>query len=156
MKSRREALFVQFPKVRALLALGLLLATATCRDGTGLDARYARVAVAPIFPSTSGLASFGLAIDRVRFIVVRPVADTVADTTVALPPDARELALDLRVPIVASPETVLVSIVALSGAVPLFQGTSPVEVTAGVVSPPTEIPVTTPVSTASAPVDSGR
>ena len=143
VKSRREALFVRFLKVRALLALGLLLATATCRDGTGLDARYARVAVAPIFPSTSGLASFGLAIDRVRFIVVRPVADTVADTTVTLPPDARELALDLRVPIVSTPETVLVSVVALSGAVPLFQGTSPVEVFAGLVSPPTEIPVAT-------------
>ena len=105
--------------------------------------RYARVAVAPIFPSYSGLASFGLAIDRVRFVVVRPVADTLADTTVALPPDARELDLDLRIPIVTSPETVLVSIVALSGAVPLFQGTAPVEVSAGLVSQPTEIPVVT-------------
>jgi len=38
---------------------------------------------------------------------------------------------------------VLVSIVALSGAVPLFQGTAPVEVSAGLVSPPTEIPVVT-------------
>ena len=104
---------------------------------------YARVAVAPIFPSYSGLASFGLAIDRVRFVVVRPVADTVADTTVALPPDARELDLDLRVPIVTSPETLLVSIVALSGVVPLFQGTAPVEVSAGLASPPTEIPVAT-------------
>jgi hypothetical protein len=104
---------------------------------------YARVAVAPIFPSYSGLASFGLAIDRVRFVVVRPVADTLADTTVALPPDVRELDLDLRVPIVTSPETVLVSIVALSGAVPLFQGTAPVEVSAGLVSQPTEIPVVT-------------
>ncbi len=104
---------------------------------------YARVAVAPIFPSYSGLASFGLAIDRVRFVVVRPVADTVADTTVVLPPDARELDLDIRVPIVTSPETVLVSIVALSGVVPLFQGTAPVEVSAGLASPPTEIPVAT-------------
>ncbi|TMQ05190.1 MAG: hypothetical protein E6J91_41210, partial [Deltaproteobacteria bacterium] len=136
-------MFVRFFKVRALLALGLLFATATCRDGMDPGLHYARVAVAPIFPSYSGLASFGLAIDRVRFVVVRPVADTVADTTVALPPDARELDLDLRVPIVTSPETVLVSIVALSGVVPLFQGTAPVEVSAGLASAPTEIPVAT-------------
>src|SRR5204863_9467565 len=55
--------------------------------------------------------------------------------------EARDLSL--RGPIVAPPETVLVSIVALAGAVPLFQGTAPVEVSAGVVSEPTEIPIAT-------------
>jgi adhesin/invasin len=130
---------------RSLLALGLLSTLVTCRDGSGPQLYYARVAVAPIFPSTAGLASFGLSIDRVRFVVARRVGppDTLADKTVDLPPDARELDLNLRVPIVSSPETVLVSIVALAGAVPLFQGAAPVAVASGVVPPPTDIPVAT-------------
>src|SRR5467141_3165457 len=130
---------------RALLALGLLLTLVTCRDGSGPQLQYARVAVTPVFPSGTGLASFGLSIDRVRFVVVRSASrpDTLADTAVALPPDARELDLNLRVPIVSSPETVLVSIVALAGVVPLFQGTAPVEVSRSIASQPTEIPVVT-------------
>src|SRR6266550_2957017 len=62
---------------------------------------------------------------------------------VTWPADAQALDLNLRVPIVTSPETVLVSIVALAGAVALFEGTAPVEVSAGVVSEPTEIPIAT-------------
>src|SRR3989454_295448 len=129
---------------RALLALGLLLALVTCRDGSGPQLYYARVAVAPIFPSDAGLAAFGLSIDGVRFVVVRRVAppDTLADTTVNVAPDARTLDLRLRVPVASSPETLLVSIVALAGALPLFQGAAPVEVSSGVVSQPTEIPLT--------------
>src|SRR5712691_2188869 len=129
---------------RALFALGLLVTLVTCRDGSGPQLYYARVAVAPIFPSDAGLAAFGLSIDGARFVVVRRVAppDTLADTTVSVAPDARTLDLRLRVPVASSPETLLVSIVALAGAVPLFQGAAPVEVSSGVVSQPTEIPVT--------------
>ncbi|HUC39804.1 MAG TPA: invasin domain 3-containing protein, partial [Gemmatimonadales bacterium] len=127
--------------------MGLLLTVATsCRDGVGPEGlRYARVAVAPVLPSDAQIAAFGLAIDRVRIIVVRPSAppDTLADTTVDMPPDAEALDLNLRVPIVTSPESVTVSIVALSGTIPLFEGTAPVEVSAGLVSEPTEIPVDT-------------
>jgi fibronectin-binding autotransporter adhesin len=130
---------------RALLALGLLVALVTCRDGSGPQIQYARVAVAPVLPSDAGLASFGLSIDRVRIVVVRPIErpDTLADTTINLPPEAQALDLNLRVPIVSSPETVLVSIIALAGSVPLFEGTAPVEVSSGVVSKPTEIPIAT-------------
>src|SRR5213596_1058661 len=130
---------------RPYIALGVLLTLVTCRDGSGPQLHYARVAVAPIFPSEAAVAAFGLSIDRVRIVVVRPVTppDTLADTTVNLPPDAEALDLNLRVPIVTSPETVLVSIVALAGAVALFEGTAPVEVSAGVVSEPTEIPIAT-------------
>jgi hypothetical protein len=134
---------------RAILALGLLLTVATsCRDGVGPEGlRYARVAVAPVLPSDAQIAAFGLAIDRVRIIVVRPrpsaPPDTLADTTVDMPPDTEALDLNLRVPIVTSPESVTVSIVALSGTIPLFEGTAPVEVSAGLVSEPTEIPVDT-------------
>lgn len=143
MKSRRKPSFVRPVGLRALLALGLLLTLATCRDGTGPQLRYARVAVAPILPSDAAVAAFGLSIDHVRIVVARPSTppDTLADTTVDLPPDAEVLDLNLRVPIVTSPQTVLVSIMALAGTIPLFEGTAPVEVSAGVVSEPTEIPV---------------
>ncbi|HZE95250.1 MAG TPA: hypothetical protein VEZ49_11100, partial [Gemmatimonadales bacterium] len=131
---------------RVLLAAGLALTLATCQDGTAPQTTFAPVAVAPIFPSDAALASFGLAIDGVRFIVVRPSAppDTLADTTVALPPDAASIDLDLRVPLIAFAETLHVSIVAISGAIPLFTGTAAVEVRSGVTpSTPTAIPVLT-------------
>src|SRR3989454_9338233 len=134
--SRREPL---------LLGLGLLVTLATCRDGTGPRLHYARVAVVPIFPSNAGLAGFGLSIDRVRFVVVGRVAppDTLADTTVSVPPDAPALDLNLRVHIVSSPETVLLSIVALAGAAPLFQGTAPLEVARRGGLPTAGIPIRT-------------
>src|SRR5881396_125697 len=131
---------------RVLLTAGLALTLATCQDGTAPRTTFAPIAVAPIFPSDAALASFGLAIDRVRFIVVRPATppDTLADTTVALPPDAASIDLDLRVPLISSVETLYVSIVAMSGAIPLFTGTAPVEVLRGVTpSTPTDIPVLT-------------
>src|SRR5712691_11403759 len=132
--------------LRVLLTAGLALTLATCQDGTAPQTTFAPVAVSPAFPSDAALQSFGLAIDGVRFIVVRPSArpDTLADTTVALPPNAQSIDLDLRVPLISSPETLYVSIVAMSGAIPLFTGTAPVEVLRGVTpSTPTTIPVLT-------------
>jgi adhesin/invasin len=129
---------------RALFALGLLLTLVTCRDGSGPQLHYARVAVAPIFPSDAGLAAFGLAIDRVRIIVVRPMErpDTLVDVTAALPPDSNSVALDLRVRLASTMETLQVSVVALSGTIPLFTGTIPVVVRSGVERPvPTDLPV---------------
>jgi YVTN family beta-propeller protein len=132
---------------RALAALALVLSVVTCRDALGprgTGAGQGHVAFAPILPSEVALASFGLAIDQVRIIVVRPAADTLADTTVALPPDSSSLDLDIHVSLLSSPETLSVSIIALSGTTPLFQGTSNVEVTSGSGTPtPTEIPVDT-------------
>jgi len=104
------------------------------------------VVFAPILPSEAALASFGLAIDQVRIVVVRPQVppDTLVDTTVALPPDSASLDLDIHVALLSSPETLSVSIIALSGTTPLFEGTSNVEVTSGSDTPtPTEIPVDT-------------
>src|SRR6267142_5401030 len=129
---------------RVLLAAGLALTLATCQDGTAPQTSFAPVAVAPIFPSDAALASFGLAIDGVRFIVVRPSTppDTLADTTVALPPDAASSDLDLRVRLIAFAETLRASIVAMSGEIHLFTGTAAVEVRSGVPpSTPTAIPV---------------
>ena len=139
---RSSRLLAGPPLPRALAVLGLLLALVTCRDGLAPDARFARVAVAPVLPSAAGLAAFGLVIDRVRFVVVRPLAspDTLADTTVDLPPELNELALDLRVPVVRNPESLSVSVVVLAGTVPLFTGTRLVQVPTPL--PPPEIPVT--------------
>ena len=124
-----------------LVVLSLLLTLVTCRDGVAPEARFARVAVAPVLPSEAALGAFGLSIDRVRFVVVRPLSDTLADTTVDLPPEVTELALDIRVPLVTFPETLSVSVVALAGTIPLFTGTSLVRVPTAL--PPPEIPITT-------------
>jgi adhesin/invasin len=133
--------------LRAFAALGLALTVATCRDALGPRSTVlGRVAVAPVFPSEAALGEFGLTIDAVRFIVVRRPADTIADTTLALPPDATELELDLRVPLIAAPETLSVSVVALSGTIPLFAGTSLVPVPSRL--PPTVIPLTSYVGPA--------
>jgi len=133
---------------RAALVLALVLSVATCRDALGPhEGRVlGRVAVAPILPSRAALAQFGLVIDGVRFVVVRPAADTLADTTLAVPAGATELALDVHVPLLASPETLSVSVVALSGTIPLFSGTRLVSVPSPL--PPTEIPVDTYVGPA--------
>ncbi|MDP3910169.1 MAG: hypothetical protein Q8Q14_07235 [Gemmatimonadales bacterium] len=135
-------------RLRFLVPLGLGLAVATCRDALGPRGGgaggLARVAVAPILPSSAALADFGLTIDRVRIVVVRPVADTLADTTAVLPPDADFLDLDLRVPLLARRESLSVTIEALAGSIPLFSGTSMIEVRSDVARPePVEIPVTT-------------
>ena len=143
MKSRREPLLARSGGAggaRAVLALGLLLTLATCRDALEPHT-LARIAVAPVLPSEAILAGFGLTIDRVRFVVVRPLADTLADTTVALPPNVTELALDIRVPLLTNPETLSVSVVALGGTIPLFTGTRLVRVPTPL--PPPEIPITT-------------
>jgi adhesin/invasin len=119
-----------------VFALVLALSLATCRDAVGPRVPIrAAIAVAPVLPSAAGLADFGLTIDAVRFIVVRPAADTLADTTLALPPDATELALALRVPIVSVPETLRVSVVALAGTLPLFAGTRSVPVPSTLATP---------------------
>lgn len=129
-------------RLRALAVLAVALAVSTCRDALAPGSvRSGRIAVAPILPSAAALAEFGLIIDAVRFVVVRPQADTLADTTVAFPPGATELALDLRVPLISSPETLSVSVVALSGSVPLFAGTRLVSVPTPL--PPPEIAVDT-------------
>jgi adhesin/invasin len=128
------------PRVLAALALGL--AVVTCRDAFEPGSTVSRrIAIAPILPSEAMLTDFGLTIDAVRFVVVRPPSDTLADTTLALHPDSTELALDLHVALISSPETLSVSVLALSGTLPLFSGTELVPVPSEL--PPTEIPVDT-------------
>ncbi|HET8712775.1 MAG TPA: hypothetical protein VFM23_03735, partial [Gemmatimonadales bacterium] len=125
---------------RSLIVAGLALTLARCRDSfePGLSAR---LAVAPVLPSRAELAEFGLTIDAVRFVVVRPISDTLADTTVAIPPGATEIAIDLRIPLLRNPDTVAVSILALGGTTPLFSGSQLVEVPTPL--PPPELLVDT-------------
>src|SRR2546422_8774564 len=105
---------------RALVALSLLVTLVTCRDGSGPQLYYARVAVAPIFPSDAGLAAFGLSIDGVRFVVVRRGAPpgTPAPTTGNVAPDARARDPRLRGPVASSPANVPRSVLAPGGAAP--------------------------------------
>ncbi len=127
---------------RSLVIAGLALSLATCRDAFEPGAT-ASIAVAPIFPAASDLSTFGLTIDGVRFIVVRPAADTLADTTVALSPGITELAIDIRVPVLSSHDSVRITVVALGGGgtLPLFAGTRMVPVPTPF--PPPEIPLDT-------------
>src|SRR2546428_11469916 len=92
---------------RALFALGLLLTLVTCRDGSGPQLYYARVAVAPIFPSDAGLAAFGLSIDGVRLVVVRRGAPprTPAPTTGHTAARARGPGPPIPAPVASSPPT---------------------------------------------------
>lgn len=127
---------------RSLVIAGLALSFATCRDAFEPGAT-ASIAVAPIFPASADLAAFGLTIDAVRFIVVRPIADTLADTTLAVPPGATELAVDIRVPVLSSHDSVSITVMALGGGgtLPLFSGTRLVPVPTPI--PPPVIPLDT-------------
>jgi adhesin/invasin len=125
---------------RSLVIAGLALSLATCRDAFEPGAT-ASIAVAPIFPASADLAAFGLTIDAVRFIVVRPVSDTLADTTLAVLPGATELAVDIRVPVLSSHDSVSITIIAFGGTLPLFSGTRLVPVPTPL--PPPEIPLDT-------------
>ncbi len=120
--------------VRALVVVGFILTLATCRDGMEPQVHLAPIAVAPVLPSAAVLADFGLTIDGVRFVVVRLPSDTVADTTVALLPGIDEITVDIRVPVFSRHDSVSVSVIALSGTLPLFAG-------ARVVPIPTPLPV---------------
>ncbi len=120
--------------VRALVVVGFILTLATCRDGMEPQVHLARIAVAPVLPSAAVLADFGLTIDGVRFVVVRLPSDTVGDTTVALLPGIPEITVDIRVPVFSSHDSVSVSVIALSGTLPLFAGTRVVPI-------PTPLPV---------------
>lgn len=127
---------------RAGLALLLGAAVATCRDaptGPGQGAR-ASLALAPVLPAqVANLAAFGLAIDSLRVIVVRPASDTVADTTVQFAADQDSLELALSILLESSPETFNVSMELRGGGFVLFSGSTPAEISAGSGNAPVEI-----------------
>src|SRR5689334_7523030 len=127
---------------RALLAPALALVAVTCRDnpvaprGGGM----AHLAVQPAFRSPVNLTAFGLTIDSLRVTIVRPVADTIKDTTVFFSPDSDAIHLPLTFELKAAAETLSVSLTLSAGGVPLFSGTQLVDMTVGSAGPP--VPIT--------------
>ncbi len=100
---------------RPIATLVMAVCVATCSDAptgplrhpgstpdNGSGGARARVGFEPVFSKSastiaSRLADFGIRFDRVRIVIVRPVRDTVADTTVTFLPGQSDLTLDLTV-----------------------------------------------------------
>jgi len=124
------------PARRRLTLCGVLVlaaAVATCRDDPAGPAGAYRgaVAIAPVFAGGLDPADFGIVIDEIRAIVIRPTADTLLDRRVPFPADSESIALDLNVTLLAAVETLTVSLEYLGGGVVLFQGSRAVEVRSG-------------------------
>ena len=66
------------------------------------------------------IQKFGLTIDSLRVIVVRPVSDTLADTSVFFNPDSSSLHLALPLLLKSAEETLTVSLILSAGGVPIF------------------------------------
>ena len=88
----------------ALLAASLVTCTSDHPTGPG---RFGRgyLAFRPVVTSPVDLAAFGLTIDSIRIIAVRPVADTALDTTAYFPPDSATLQLSLPLLLHAAVDT---------------------------------------------------
>ncbi|MEP6491727.1 MAG: Ig-like domain-containing protein [bacterium] len=93
--------------LRSFATLAVAVGVATCADApTAADSSVghdaARVGFAPVFSAAARvaaahLADFGITFDHVRVVIVRPVADTVKDTTIAFVPGQANVTLDLPV-----------------------------------------------------------
>ena len=113
----------------SLLALGATGLT-QCVDGTGPAGGSSTFGFTPGWKSGASRAMHlleegGLPLDRVRIILVRPVADTLKDTTITVHRGDPQIDLPLHVNV--TPGVVLqVTLQFKSGETILFQGTSPV------------------------------
>ncbi len=114
----------------ALLSATLVTCTSDHPTGPG---RFGRgtLAIRPVISSPVDLAAFGLTIDGLRVVAVRPVADTALDTTVFFSPDSASLHLSLSVLLHAAVETFVLHLELRAGSVVLFSGTDTVQVTSG-------------------------
>ena len=127
----------------ALLSATLVTCTSDHPTGPG---RFGRgyLAIRPVLSSPVELAAFGLTIDRLRVVAVRPVADTALDTTVAFSPDSASLHVSLSVLLHAAVETFVLHLELRAGPVVLFSGTNTVQVSSG--PPDTSSAATIPLS----------
>ncbi|HXV92235.1 MAG TPA: hypothetical protein VD813_02960, partial [Pseudonocardia sp.] len=128
----------------ALSVLALAVAVTTCRDApSGPSGQRGFVNISPVFTAGMNPAAFGITIDSLRAVVVRPPTDTLVDRTVAFPADSSALELGLSVLLQAPVETLTVHLQYLGAGLLLFTGSADVEVTTGVPGdePPVEIPV---------------
>ena len=117
--------------LRAVL-LTASLVTCTSDHPTG-PGRFGRgyLAIRPVLSSPVDLAAFGLTIDSLRVVAVRPVADTALDTTVFFDPDSATLHLSLSVLLQAAVETFVLHLELRAGSVVLFSGTDTAQVSSG-------------------------
>src|SRR5688572_12068686 len=118
---------------RSGCAVLLGLAVATCTDDpTGPRRLRAFLSVAPNLPaSASNLAAFGLSVDSIRVVIVRPPSDTLANAKVAFPANQDSIALSLPLTLESATEIVNVTVELRGGGFVLFSGTTTVEVHAG-------------------------
>ena len=119
---------------RDVVALLLSAALATCSDQPAGPARgsLGYLAIRPVLTAPVDVAAFGLTIDSLRVVVIRPVTDTLADTTAFFDPNAATLQLNLAVLLRASVETLLVHLELRAGSVVLFAGSDIAAAKAGV------------------------
>ncbi len=96
--------------------------------------------VVPAFNAFARVAP--LTLDNVRIIVVRPPADTLVNTDSAFSATSSQLQLNIPVFLQALTEDLQVTLELYSGTVLLFRGTTTVQVSQGVRTPPDSIPVT--------------
>src|SRR6266567_2306435 len=127
-------------------AFALVVSIATCTDnpaGPGHGGR-AYLAIEPTLSSSVDLAAFGLVIDSLRLVIVRPTADTLVDTTLFFDPDSSQIDFASPLTLHAAAETLHVSVVMSARGIPVFSGAQDVEVTVGgpSVTPPATIPLT--------------
>src|SRR5262249_38709028 len=106
---RRECVVFR-PSFRSLIVLLAAVGRASCADAPSASPprpvvrgrSLGRIAFQPVFSAAAQaaaarLSDFGINFDHVRVVIVRPPADTVADTTVAFAPGHPDLTLDLTV-----------------------------------------------------------
>jgi hypothetical protein len=116
-----------------LIAVGV----ATCSDTPPVAVKHSslgpngaaagRVAFQPVFSAAAlqiaqGLSDFGIKYDRVRVVLVRPVADTAKDTTIAFTPGGPDITLNLTVDVRSPDEAFDVGIDYLSDPGIVFHG----------------------------------
>ncbi len=121
--------------LRSFAVLGLAAGVATCVDvATGpkpASARRGRILIAPQFSASaartaSQLADFNIRYDSARVVIVRPVADTLIDTTLAFRPGQQDVTLDLTVPVHSDGEVFDAGMQFRDAARVLFQGNTKV------------------------------
>lgn len=116
----------------AILLSAAVLATCTTDRPTGPGGGgRGYLSIRPVLASPVDVAAFGLTIDSLRVAAIRPVADTVVDTTVYFDPNAASLSLSLPVPLRSASETFLLLLELRAGRRVLFSGLDTVQVSEG-------------------------
>ncbi|MGE5732761.1 MAG: Ig-like domain-containing protein [Gemmatimonas sp.] len=137
--------------LRALSILSIAVGVATCSDTPPAAVKHsslgpnggviASVEFDPVFSAAAleiapRLGGFGIHYDHVRVVLVRPVADTVKDTTIAFTPTTPDVTLNLTVEVRYTGEMFEVGIDYLNTSGVVFHGHGPVRAHSGDQSKP--------------------